>query len=96
MRALQVGGSGPAGAGHGHRAGPDEVHQAALQVSSRPPAAPGCLVLLVNLLLLLCREVFSLEKFRQEAVSRFGAHRAAMHPVTAALVAKDLKLSTGL
>lgn len=47
-------------------------------------------------LLRVCREVSTWEAFRAEAASRFQAHRAAMHPVTAALVAKDLKLSTGL
>ncbi|TNM91453.1 hypothetical protein fugu_019833 [Takifugu bimaculatus] len=44
----------------------------------------------------LFREVFNFEKYREEAVSRFVAHRAAMHPVTSALVAKDLKVTTGL
>uniref|UniRef100_H3CCG6 Leukotriene A(4) hydrolase n=1 Tax=Tetraodon nigroviridis TaxID=99883 RepID=H3CCG6_TETNG len=40
----------------------------------------------------LFRDVSNFEKFREEAASRFVAHRAAMHPVTAALVAKDLKI----
>ncbi|CAL1568242.1 unnamed protein product [Knipowitschia caucasica] len=45
----------------------------------------------------LFREVYALEKYRDEAVQVFIGHRAAMHPVTAGLVAKDLKVeSTGL
>uniref|UniRef100_A0A3B3UMR6 Leukotriene A(4) hydrolase n=1 Tax=Poecilia latipinna TaxID=48699 RepID=A0A3B3UMR6_9TELE len=36
-------------------------------------------------------EVFNFEKYREEAVRVFLAHRAAMHPVTSGLVAKDLK-----
>ncbi|XP_014898855.1 leukotriene A-4 hydrolase [Poecilia latipinna] len=46
----------------------------------------------------LFREVFNFEKYREEAVRVFLAHRAAMHPVTSGLVAKDLKVdasSTG-
>ncbi|XP_017158472.1 leukotriene A-4 hydrolase [Poecilia reticulata] len=46
----------------------------------------------------LFREVFNFEKHREEAVRVFMAHRAAMHPVTSGLVAKDLKVdasSTG-
>lgn len=44
----------------------------------------------------LFRDVFGFDKFSAEAVSVFQSHRAAMHPVTASLVAKDLKLeSTG-
>ncbi|PWA22203.1 hypothetical protein CCH79_00017434 [Gambusia affinis] len=45
-----------------------------------------------------CREVFNFGKYREEAVRVFMAHRAAMHPVTSGLVAKDLKVdasSTG-
>lgn len=38
------------------------------------------------------REVFNFEKYRDKAVSTFLAHRAAMHPVTSGLVAKDLKV----
>ncbi|XP_061618648.1 leukotriene A-4 hydrolase [Phyllopteryx taeniolatus] len=41
----------------------------------------------------LFREVFNFEKYREEAVRVFLAHRAAMHPVTSGLVAKDLKVS---
>ncbi|XP_077356437.1 leukotriene A-4 hydrolase [Festucalex cinctus] len=41
----------------------------------------------------LFREVFNFEKHREEAVQMFLAHRGAMHPVTAGLVAKDLKVS---
>lgn len=44
----------------------------------------------------LFRDVSNFEKFRQEAASRFVSHRAAMHPVTSALVAKDLKVSSSL
>uniref|UniRef100_A0A3B4UAL1 Peptidase M1 leukotriene A4 hydrolase/aminopeptidase C-terminal domain-containing protein n=2 Tax=Seriola TaxID=8160 RepID=A0A3B4UAL1_SERDU len=40
----------------------------------------------------LFREVFNFEKYREEAVRVFLAHRAAMHPVTSGLVAKDLKV----
>uniref|UniRef100_A0A8C9Z9J2 Leukotriene A(4) hydrolase n=1 Tax=Sander lucioperca TaxID=283035 RepID=A0A8C9Z9J2_SANLU len=40
----------------------------------------------------LFKEVFNFEKYRDEAVRMFVAHRAAMHPVTSGLVAKDLKL----
>lgn len=38
------------------------------------------------------REVFNFEKYRDEAVRVFLANRAAMHPVTSGLVAKDLKV----
>ncbi|KAF6738435.1 Leukotriene A-4 hydrolase [Oryzias melastigma] len=40
----------------------------------------------------LFREVFNFSKYRDEALRVFTAHRAAMHPVTAGLVAKDLKV----
>lgn len=40
----------------------------------------------------LFREVYTFEKYRDEAVKVFLAHRAAMHPVTAGLVAKALKV----
>ncbi|XP_030641072.1 leukotriene A-4 hydrolase [Chanos chanos] len=40
----------------------------------------------------LFREVYNFDKFRDEAVKTFIAHRAEMHPVTANLVAKDLKV----
>uniref|UniRef100_A0A8C9VS20 Leukotriene A-4 hydrolase n=1 Tax=Scleropages formosus TaxID=113540 RepID=A0A8C9VS20_SCLFO len=40
----------------------------------------------------LFRELYNFEKYRQEAVNMFLQHRAAMHPVTAALVARDLKV----
>lgn len=43
----------------------------------------------------LFREVYNFDKFRDEAVRVFLAHRAAMHPVTANLVAKDLKVDRG-
>lgn len=46
----------------------------------------------VSFLSFLFREVFNFEKYRKEAVSVFLAHRAAMHPVTSGLVAKDLKV----
>lgn len=36
--------------------------------------------------------MFNFEKYRNEAVSVFLDHRAAMHPVTSGLVAKDLKV----
>ncbi|KAM7367457.1 hypothetical protein PAMP_015357 [Pampus punctatissimus] len=42
----------------------------------------------------LFREVFNFEKYREEAVQVFLAQRAAMHPVTSALVAKDLSVDT--
>lgn len=38
------------------------------------------------------REVYNFEKFQEEAVRTFIANRAAMHPVTAGLVSKDLKV----
>ncbi|XP_061124778.1 leukotriene A-4 hydrolase isoform X1 [Syngnathus typhle] len=41
----------------------------------------------------LFRELFNFEKYREEAVRVFLNHRAAMHPVTSGLVAKDLKVS---
>ncbi|XP_020782000.1 leukotriene A-4 hydrolase isoform X2 [Boleophthalmus pectinirostris] len=48
----------------------------------------------------LFREVYTFEKYREEAVRVFQAHRAGMHPVTAGLVAKALKVeqsqSTGV
>nr|XP_015796526.2 leukotriene A-4 hydrolase [Nothobranchius furzeri] len=40
----------------------------------------------------LFREVFHFDKYKEEAVQVFKAHRAAMHPVTSALIAKDLKV----
>ncbi|XP_008313645.1 leukotriene A-4 hydrolase [Cynoglossus semilaevis] len=40
----------------------------------------------------LFREVYNFEKFQEEAVRTFIANRAAMHPVTAGLVSKDLKV----
>lgn len=43
----------------------------------------------------LFREVFNFEKYREEAVRVFLATRGAMHPVTAYLVAKDLKVDAG-
>ncbi|XP_066561109.1 leukotriene A-4 hydrolase [Amia ocellicauda] len=48
----------------------------------------------------LFREVYNFEKYREEAVNTFLKHKSGMHPVTAMLTAKDLKLdqakSTGL
>ncbi|XP_057709683.1 leukotriene A-4 hydrolase [Corythoichthys intestinalis] len=41
----------------------------------------------------LFREVFHFEKYREEAVRVFLDSRAAMHPVTSGLVAKDLKVT---
>ncbi|XP_029522066.1 leukotriene A-4 hydrolase-like [Oncorhynchus nerka] len=40
----------------------------------------------------LFKEVYNFDKYHEEAVRVFIAHRAAMHPVTANLVAKDLKV----
>ncbi|KAI3366572.1 hypothetical protein L3Q82_009194, partial [Scortum barcoo] len=40
----------------------------------------------------LFKEVFNFEKYRDEALRVFQAHRGAMHPVTSGLVAKDLKV----
>lgn len=40
----------------------------------------------------LFREVYTFEKYREEAVRVFLSHRAAMHPVTAGLVAKALNV----
>ncbi|XP_077565883.1 leukotriene A-4 hydrolase [Stigmatopora nigra] len=42
----------------------------------------------------LFREVYNFEKFRDEAVRVFMEGRAAMHPVSASLVAKDLKVAS--
>ncbi|XP_067347214.1 leukotriene A-4 hydrolase isoform X2 [Channa argus] len=42
----------------------------------------------------LFREVVNFEKYRDQAVQLFLAHRAGMHPVTAGLIAKDLKVNT--
>lgn len=46
------------------------------------------------------REVYTWEKYRELAVNTFLQTRDAMHPVTAMLVAKDLRVdqtqSTGL
>uniref|UniRef100_A0A673WH08 Leukotriene A(4) hydrolase n=1 Tax=Salmo trutta TaxID=8032 RepID=A0A673WH08_SALTR len=39
----------------------------------------------------LFKEVYNFDKYHEEAVRVFIVHRAAMHPVTANLVAKDLK-----
>ncbi|KAL7882699.1 hypothetical protein SRHO_G00003570 [Serrasalmus rhombeus] len=45
----------------------------------------------------LFRDVYNFDKFRDVAVKLFKEHRDAMHPVTATLVSKDLKVdqSTG-
>ncbi|KAK5877208.1 hypothetical protein CesoFtcFv8_026474 [Champsocephalus esox] len=40
----------------------------------------------------LFREVFTFDKYREEALRMFQSHRGAMHTVTAGLVAKDLKI----
>uniref|UniRef100_A0A9J8D1U6 Leukotriene A-4 hydrolase n=1 Tax=Cyprinus carpio carpio TaxID=630221 RepID=A0A9J8D1U6_CYPCA len=40
----------------------------------------------------LFREVYNFSKYSDEAVKTFKEHRAALHPVTAMLVAKDLKI----
>ncbi|XP_056132354.1 leukotriene A-4 hydrolase [Lampris incognitus] len=42
----------------------------------------------------LFREVYNFDKYREETVRTFLAHRATMHPVTADLVAKDLKVDS--
>ncbi|XP_071389344.1 leukotriene A-4 hydrolase isoform X3 [Centroberyx affinis] len=42
----------------------------------------------------LFREVYNFDKYSEEAVRVFKAHRAAMHPVTAGLVAKALKVDS--
>uniref|UniRef100_A0A673WFQ6 Leukotriene A-4 hydrolase n=1 Tax=Salmo trutta TaxID=8032 RepID=A0A673WFQ6_SALTR len=42
----------------------------------------------------LFKEVYNFDKYHEEAVRVFIVHRAAMHPVTANLVAKDLKVDT--
>ncbi|CAJ1054375.1 leukotriene A-4 hydrolase [Xyrichtys novacula] len=44
----------------------------------------------------LFKEVYNFEKFRELALQMFRDHRAAMHPVTAGLVAKDLKVDVSL
>ncbi|XP_060759194.1 leukotriene A-4 hydrolase isoform X2 [Neoarius graeffei] len=41
----------------------------------------------------LFREVYNFPKFTDEAVKTFKEHSAAMHPVTAMLVSKDLKIT---
>ncbi len=38
------------------------------------------------------REVYNFSKYSEEAVKTFKEHRGALHPVTAMLVAKDLKI----
>lgn len=38
------------------------------------------------------REVYDFSKYRDEAVKTFKEHRGELHPVTAMLVAKDLKI----
>ncbi|XP_077091079.1 leukotriene A-4 hydrolase [Siphateles boraxobius] len=40
----------------------------------------------------LFKEVYNFSKYSDEAVKTFKEHRGAMHPVTAMLVAKDLKI----
>uniref|UniRef100_A0A8C2EG49 Leukotriene A4 hydrolase n=1 Tax=Cyprinus carpio TaxID=7962 RepID=A0A8C2EG49_CYPCA len=40
----------------------------------------------------LFREVYNFSKYSDEAVKTFKEHRAALHPVTAMMVAKDLKI----
>uniref|UniRef100_A0A8C8VR17 Leukotriene A(4) hydrolase n=1 Tax=Pelusios castaneus TaxID=367368 RepID=A0A8C8VR17_9SAUR len=43
----------------------------------------------------LFRDLYNLEKSRDQAVSSFLQHRACMHPVAAMLVGKDLKVDQG-
>ncbi|MBN3316293.1 LKHA4 hydrolase, partial [Atractosteus spatula] len=40
----------------------------------------------------LFRELYNFDKYREKAVSTFLKHKGCMHPVTAMLVAKDLKV----
>lgn len=91
----EVGGSSSLGTEDGNRTGKDEVHQTFVQVLMlfwfhlSPWSESSCSSLC------FCfpsREVFNFEKYRDEAVRVFVAHRAAMHPITAGLVAKDLKV----
>uniref|UniRef100_A0A8D0HC62 Leukotriene A-4 hydrolase n=1 Tax=Sphenodon punctatus TaxID=8508 RepID=A0A8D0HC62_SPHPU len=43
----------------------------------------------------LFRDLYNFEKSREQAVNTFLQHRASMHPVTAMLVGKDLKVDEG-
>ncbi|KAJ3612580.1 hypothetical protein NHX12_020851 [Muraenolepis orangiensis] len=42
----------------------------------------------------LFREVYNFEKYREEAVRMFKAHRGGMHPVMVGLLSKDLKVDS--
>lgn len=104
MCSVQVGGRHSSGSEDGDRARQDEVHQTALQARTlahvtflcrhRKMRTFGAFLTETNVSFLsfVFREVFNFEKYRNEAVSVFLAHRAAMHPVTSGLVAKDLKV----
>lgn len=39
-----------------------------------------------------CRDLAAFDKSRDQAIHTFQEHRASMHPVTAMLVGKDLKV----
>lgn len=104
MRSVQVGGRRSSGSEDGDRARQNEVHQTTLQVRTSAHVTSLCrhrkirtfgvflTEINVSFLSFLFREVFNFEKYRNEVVSVFLAHRAAMHPVTSGLVAKDLKV----
>lgn len=106
MRSVQVGGSRSSGSEDGDRARQDEVHQTALQACTSAHVTFLCrrrkirtfgaslTETNVSCLSFVFREVFNFEKYHNEAVSVFLAHKAAMHPVTSGLVAKDLKVDT--
>lgn len=60
-----------------------------VESSSRPFQKRTCWPFSLSFLF---REVYNFSKYSDEAVKTFKEHRGAMHPVTAMLVAKDLKI----
>lgn len=44
------------------------------------------------LFFLFCRDLAAFDKSRDQAIHTYQEHRASMHPVTAMLVGKDLKV----
>lgn len=63
-----------------------------VQSSSKPFQSPSVHFLTSFSLSLFFREVYNFSKYSDEAVKTFKEHRGALHPVTAMLVAKDLKI----
>lgn len=43
--------------------------------------------------MLFSRDVYKFDKFSDEAIKMFKEHKAEMHPVTAIMVTRDLKIN---